>query len=129
MNNSQQSPGTDTALYSEDLFDLSILAEMDDHEYLIEMIDIFLVEAGKELKEMKEAFCAGNNQLVYQKAHKIKSNAGIIQANKLTEILDNIEVAGKKDVGKNELSLLVDKAFDQFRLIEKGLKEYLKINR
>ena len=129
MNNTEQNTDTKSAFAAEGLFDLSFLAEMDDHEYLLEMIDVFIWEAGKELKEMKEALRAGNDRLVYQKAHKVKSNAGIIQANKLNEILDNIELLGKKGGNENELTPLVENAFDQYLLVEKGLKKYVKENK
>ena len=129
MKNSEHNTGTESAFAAEGLFDLSILAEMDDHEYLLEMIDVFLWEAGKELKEMKEALRAGNDHIVYQKAHKVKSNAGIIQANKLTEILDDIELLGKKGGNKNELTPLVENAVDQYLLVEKALKKYVKANK
>ena len=78
---------------------------------------------------MKEALRAGNDRLVYQKAHKVKSNAGIIQANKLTEILDDIELLGKKGGNKNELTPLVENAVDQYLLVEKALKKYVKANK
>lgn len=129
MNNTGHNTDTKSAIAVDGLFDLSILAEIDDHEYLLEMIDVFIWEAGKELKEMKEALRAGNDHIVYQKAHKVKSNAGIIQANKLTEILDDIELLGKKGGNKNELTPLVENAVDQYLLVEKALKKYVKANK
>ena len=59
----------------------------------------------------------------------MKSNAGIIQANKLTEILDSIELLGKKEGNNNELTPLVEKAVDQYLLVEKALKKYVKMNK
>ena len=108
-----------------ELYDLSMLEEMDDAEYLHEMLAILLREAPKDLKEMKEALLAGNIDLVCQKAHKLKSSAGIIQAEKLVTIVDDIEVMGKNGATFNQLLCFIDNAALEYSCIEKALKIHL----
>ena len=62
------------------LFDLSGLEEMDDNEYLVEIVTIFLNETPGELREIREALAAGKTELIFKKAHKLKSSAGVLQA-------------------------------------------------
>ena len=107
---------------AEDLYSLSMLEEMDDNEYVLEVITILLNEAPTDLKEMKQALQAGNTDTVCKKAHKLKSSAGIIQADKLINLLADIEAAGKKGIVDNEMSRLVENAAHLFNTIEKALK-------
>lgn len=110
----------------ETLYDLSMLEEMDDNEYLSEVLHIFLKETPLELKEMKQALNSGNNEVVAKKAHKLKSSAGVIQANKLIELLDGIEINAKKGVLGEELISLVENARKLYTNIEFALHNHLK---
>ncbi|CAN5256114.1 hypothetical protein BH11BAC5_BH11BAC5_20350 [soil metagenome] len=104
------------------LYDLSLLEELDGDDYLLEMLQILLTEVPKDIKEMKDAAMAGRADVICTKAHKLKSSAAIIQANKLALLLENIEAVGKKAPDGNELNQLVDTAVDLFSQIESGLK-------
>ena len=115
-----------TYAIAEDLYDLSILEEMDDNEYMVEVLTVLLLETPKELKDMKEALRAGKADIVCQKAHKLKSSAGIIQAVKLNGVLADIEAMGKKGEINNELRSLVDHAAIEYCSIENVLKMHVK---
>jgi HPt (histidine-containing phosphotransfer) domain-containing protein len=110
---------------AEELYDLSMLEEMDDTEYLLEMLSVLIREAPKDIKGMTEAFDKNDLSVVCQKAHKLKSSAGIIQAQKLTGLLDDIEAIGKKGVASAELLSLVETAISEYNLIEASLKNYI----
>ena len=111
---------------AEELYDLSMLEEMDDNEYVLELLTILLQDTPVELKEMKEAVRAGKADIVCQKAHKLKSSAGIIQADKLNALLADIETMGKKGSVNNELICQVENAVNQYYRIEKALKIYVQ---
>ena len=111
---------------AEELYDLSMLEEMDDNEYVLEMLNILLLEASQELKEMKQALLAGKTDIVSQTAHKLKSSAGIIQATKFNAVLDEIETLTKNAGMCKELSWLVETAVHQYQQIEKELKIYVE---
>jgi HPt (histidine-containing phosphotransfer) domain-containing protein len=111
---------------AEELYDLSMLEEMDDNEYVLEMLNILLLEASQELKEMKEALLAGKADIVSQTAHKLKSSAGIIQATQFNAMLDEIEALGKKVGMSKQLSYLVETAIHHYQQVEKELKVYVE---
>jgi len=111
---------------TEDLYDLSMLEEMDDNEYVLEILSILLLETPKGLKEMKEALFAGKADIVSQKAHNLKSSASIIQAGELTGLLTSIETIGKKGTVNNELIFLVETATHEYSRIEKSLKRHIE---
>lgn len=108
-----------------DLYDLSMLEEMDDTEYLLDMLTTLLHEAPKDIKEMQLALVAGKIDIVCKQAHKLKSSAGIIQAEKLIALLEDIEAIGKKDANGNELISLIENAAQQYNRIEKALQIYV----
>jgi len=113
-----------TTLYNPALYDLSMLEEMDDAEYLLEVIDLFLQETPKDIKELQEALRSGSSETVYKKAHKLKSSAGVIQAENFTGLLSDIETLGKKSIINDDLKNLVEQAAEEYRDIEKSLKKY-----
>src|SRR6185436_12381592 len=100
--------------------------EMDDNEYVVELLTILLLETPNDLKEMKEALRLGKTDVVCQKAHKLKSSAGIIQADKFNVVLTDIENLGKKGTINHELRCLVENAVHQYHSIEKALKTHVK---
>jgi HPt (histidine-containing phosphotransfer) domain-containing protein len=125
-----KNPGNHHQLFApsttEELYDLSMLEEMDDNEYVLEMLNILLLEASQELKEMKVALLAGKADIVSQTAHKLKSSAGIIHAAKFNTLLDEIETLAKNGGMCKELSWLVETAVHQYQRIEKELKVYVE---
>ena len=115
-----------TTVINDDLYDLSLLEEMDDTEYLLDILGSLLKETPVDIKEMKEALSSGKTDIVCQKAHKLKSSAGAIQANQLVSALEAIEAACKKGTTGTELAQFVDTAYTLYNDIEIALKEHVK---
>ena len=126
MENFEKNSATVSVSTGEGLYDLSMLTDMDDKEYLVEILTIFLQETPVLMKEMKAAVSARKNDVVSAKAHKIKGGVGILQASKLTGILEEIEIIAKMSGMNHELASLVESAGKQYSIIEASLKKYLK---
>ncbi|MEO7962156.1 MAG: PAS domain S-box protein [Ginsengibacter sp.] len=109
----------------ENLFDLSLLEEMDDNEYVSEILTIFLDTTPAELQELKKASAATTFEDVYRIAHKLKSSSGLLQADRLLQVLIKLEDLGrnKKDDG---LLVLAERAGAEFKMLEPPLKAHLK---
>ena len=110
----------------ENSFDLSILEEMDDPEYTMEIVTLFIKDTPRQLKEIREALTAGSFDTVCKSAHKLKSSAGILQANKLIKYLADIETLAKTGQSKDELTGLLKSAEQEYNSLEQNLKSYLK---
>ncbi|MEO8415278.1 MAG: PAS domain S-box protein [Ginsengibacter sp.] len=122
------SPGTTSHVMNapgnNNLFDLGLLEEMEDNEYLAEILAIFLNTTPNELKELQKACAADQFEAMYQIAHKLKSSVGIIKANELLNILIKIEEHAKaKNTG--ELITLVERANSAYKKLEPPLQEHL----
>ena len=124
--NLENNATTVTAVTPDELYDLSMLEEMEDNEYMAEVLTIFLKETPEELKEMNQALNGGDNAVIATKAHKIKGSAGVIQANKLIELLVKIENIAKKGLPGSELKSLVENAKQLYINIELSLQKHLK---
>ncbi|MGG9961994.1 Hpt domain-containing protein [Ferruginibacter sp. SUN106] len=117
---------THTITTTEGLYDLSMLEEMDDTGYLLEVLTLVLQDTPKDIKEMKEALQSGKIDTVCKKAHKLKSSAGVIQAEKLTTLLSSIELTGKNGGSVTVLTELLKDTIEEYCLIEMGLKIYIE---
>ena len=107
------------------LFDLSLLEEMDDNEYVADILTIFLKNTPNELIELKRTCISNKFDSVYKMAHKLKSSAGLLQANFLLNVLIKIEETAKAE--KNyELPKLAELANDEYKKIEIPLKVHLR---
>ena len=87
------------------LFDLSLLEEMDDNEYLSEVLSIFLTNTPTELNDLEEACIDKQFENCYKMAHKLKSSAGILQAKYLLQALVQMEDAAKAENAQEILHL------------------------
>ena len=116
---------TSTLPYKTNLFDLSLLEEMDDSAYLLEMLGDVLTETPKDLKEMQDAMKEAMIETVGAKAHKLKSSAAIIQAADLITLFEKIEIAAKKNFPFAEITVLVEQALVEYSKVEIALKIYI----
>jgi CheY-like chemotaxis protein len=105
-------------------FDLSMLQELDDNDYLSQMIEIFLSMTPVELVEMEKQTEAGELENVYKIAHKLKSSTGLIKANILLDVLVQIEHEAKNK-NKADLKNLIAEGFSAFSELENPLKQEL----
>ena len=124
MKNFETHPETFT-LPPNNFCDLSMLEEMEDNEYLLEIITVLLSEMPGDIKEMKQAAQEGKADIVCKKAHKLKGSAGVIQAEKLIAMLGEIETIGKKGTTNGEMNSFIENAGEEYRSIEKALKIYI----
>src|SRR6185312_6372716 len=105
-------------------FDLSMLQELDDNDYLSQMIEIFLSMTPVELVEMEKQTEAGELENVYKIAHKLKSSTGLIKANILLDVLVQIEYEAKNK-NKADLKELIAEGLRAFSQLENPLKQEL----
>ncbi len=119
-------PTMENLLHIEDhQFDLSLLQEMDDNEYVCEILQIFLNNAPGELKEFQKAANENHFDATYKMAHKIKGSAGLLQADEMLRILSKAEEFAKAEI-KEGLPVLAQQATDEFKKIEGPLRRILK---
>lgn len=110
---------------TENLFDLSLLQEMDDKEYIADILNIFLTNTPIELNELQRLCDRAELDSVYKIAHKLKSSTGLIKANAFLNVLVQIEECAKA-VQPEKLARLVSISNEEYKKLEIPLKDYLK---
>jgi PAS domain S-box-containing protein len=109
---------------SENLFDLSLIEEMDDNEYLSSVLFTFLNKTPDDLKELKNAFASHQIDSVYKIAHKLKTSVGLFKANELFNILTQIEESTKSEIN-DDLAKLIELANKEYKKIKTPLQKIL----
>ena len=107
------------------LYDLSILEQMDDNRYTIEVLELIILEMPLELTELNNAVNNNDTEIIGQIAHKIKSTAGIIQAPDLCNLLDEIDSIAKTGSVNETLITLVEKTRNLYYAIEVALIQHI----
>jgi HPt (histidine-containing phosphotransfer) domain-containing protein len=107
------------------MFDLSFLEEMDDKEFLIQVIGLYLEDTPKDLAEMKRALDIADSDIVAGSAHKLKSSTGMLQANKLQTVLAQTEMMARSGPVTPQLVELVNEAHEEFDVLKTALQFHL----
>jgi len=107
------------------LFDLSILEEMDDDEYISEILTVYLKNCPGELAELRRACIAKDYDSVFKMAHKIKGSTSLLKSDNLLRILGKMEEFAKAQINEG-LEKLSEQATEEFTKLSLQLKEYLK---
>jgi HPt (histidine-containing phosphotransfer) domain-containing protein len=103
----------------ESVIDMSIfngLKEVGDADFIKELIDTFLDDAPRMLKELRQALAGNNVELFRRTAHSLKSNANTFGALVLAGLAKDLELIGRD----NQLNAVGDK-------LEKLTAEYAKV--
>ncbi|MBC7887004.1 MAG: Hpt domain-containing protein [Ferruginibacter sp.] len=108
------------------LFDLSLLEQIDDKGFIAEILVIYLQDTHRELEQMKRASDTGDTGTIYKTAHKLKGSTGMLQANKLCAILNQIEKIAKDGSETCQLHKLVLTALNEFAQLKTALELHLQ---
>lgn len=109
------------------LFNLSYLEQLADNDFIAEVIVLYLKDTNTDLQEMKMSFDTGAFDTVCNMAHKLKSSTGMLQANSLFSILEQIEKTAKEGLEIEELAQLVQAAGYEFDQLKPALEWHLKL--
>ena len=91
-------------------------------EVIAHVLNIILLEAPKLLQEISNAITNEDWKIARDKAHKLKSSIGLLQARDLLEILDKIEIYSDQKSKHEELPALIESAIERFNLLKPMLE-------
>ncbi|MCW3090951.1 MAG: hypothetical protein JWP81_2020 [Ferruginibacter sp.] len=114
-------------MYNEStLFDLSFLEQMQDRDFLVEAVELYLHDTAINLKEMQQALDTGGYGDVSKIAHKLKSSTGLLQAQKLFSTLEAIEKLAIERTSAIQLATYVYQSRLQFNALKTALEVHLE---
>jgi CheY-like chemotaxis protein len=103
------------------LFNLSLLEEIGDKDYVRDTICTFLEALPRHLADLQRAFADKNYDRLAFLAHKLKGTMGVFQARTLTEQLDKIEQLALE---KRDPGAIVPVTLNLFRQLDGDLRKY-----
>ena len=102
----------------DELYSLDYLREVDDQDYLVEVLQLFLDTTPEALNAIREQVIYENWEEVYKTAHKLKSSLGILQMNKMLADVSEIERLAKEEEHLDKLPILISGALIHYNLIQ-----------
>lgn len=116
------------------LFDTVLLDEMGSQNSTIKVLEFYLDESPKYLLDFKKLMFERDISGIIEKAHKLKSSLGMLKAELLVSLLNQVEVAAKElnfdklqelfDLLKEKLQLLDAQLLFQIKQIKDGFKDF-----
>jgi HPt (histidine-containing phosphotransfer) domain-containing protein len=104
------------------LFDLRLLEEMNDPEYLRDILHCVVTDMPDQLCELRDATVQKDFDRICFLSHRLKGTVGILQAVALRDLLSNIEEQANK---RMDTTAITQTAITMYGELEKGLKEEL----
>jgi len=103
------------------LFNLSLLEEIGDRDYVHDTLTTFLEALPNHLNDFQHAFCDKNYDRLAFLAHKLRGTMGVFQARTLSEQLDKIEQSARE---RTDPGGLVPITLNLLRKLAQDLKQY-----
>ncbi|HEV2479265.1 MAG TPA: ATP-binding protein [Puia sp.] len=103
------------------LFNLSLLEEIGDKDYVRDTVATLLDALPHQLAEIQKAFVEKNYDRLAYLAHKLKGTMGVFQARMLTEQLDKIEALARE---RRDPGGLVPVTLNLFRKLDRDLRRH-----
>ena len=114
--------------FAQKIFDLSFLELLNDKKFVVQVIELYLLDSQKDMWELKHAAEEPDFDTVYKITHKLKSSTGMLQANALYELFEQIEKAGKQGDEKELIPQLVETTSLEYDRLRYELKLFLNKN-
>lgn len=111
---------------NEKLYDLSYLYELEDNDYVIEMLELFFDSASEALEEINTSIKKKNWDAVSKESHKLKSSLGPLQISKMSTIASAIEEKAKDKNNSDEIIKLNNELHNQYNITKPLIEAELK---
>jgi len=115
---------TQTAANEASMYNLSLLEEVGDDEYLQDILNTFLTRLPEQLDQLQDASLKEDHEMVFFHAHKLKGSCGMLQASSLTDKLALIQKLARD---KSDASQVVKDVTELFGELLHQLKKEITI--
>jgi len=94
-------------------YDLGLLLQMDDRQYLWDRLNMFILETPGRIAEMQTAAAQGDSEKLAYWAGRIKRGARVLQAHRLVGLLRQIKARCRRGEHAGDLVQLVRSAYEE----------------
>ena len=115
LRKTDQLPESDLRGKPRGIFDLSLLSEVGDADYVRDIVQTFVDSLPAQVTDLETAVNAGDSDRLYALAHRLKGSTGMLQATEVSDRLGRLErLAREKADGRSLLEELVPR-FERLR--------------
>ena len=104
------------------VFDLSLLSEVGDEDYVRDILQTFIDSLPIQLAELETAMSAADPDRIYLIAHRLRGSTGMLQATAVSDRLGRLERLAKQ---KADCRSLVEELMPRFEQLRSELRDYL----
>ncbi|GAC1387076.1 MAG: hypothetical protein NVSMB45_16770 [Ginsengibacter sp.] len=108
------------------LFNLSILEEMEDNDFVVQIISLYLKDSAQNVSAIKQAADNSDFKSVEQKVHKLKGSTGMLQSEPLMTTINNLHESSKADNSNGSIKKLVDQMLAEYEALQEALNNYIE---
>jgi CheY-like chemotaxis protein len=120
LKNQKPGPVTNKSLYS-----LNLLLQTNEEEQIIEILEMFIEDTPKLLKEIKQAIVMEDIDSAVRKKAKLKGSLGSLQMQSMMKIIDEMEIAIRmEDIPA--IPSIIEKLYKEYDVITPLLRKELK---
>lgn len=100
------------------LLDLTSLSKMIGQNKVAQVLTIYLRDAPKEIQLMKAAFEERAVDKLYNMAHKLKGSSGLIKANNVFVLLQQIEIVARSGKVNESVKMAIEAVDCEYKKLE-----------
>jgi CheY-like chemotaxis protein/nitrogen-specific signal transduction histidine kinase/HPt (histidine-containing phosphotransfer) domain-containing protein len=104
-------------------YDLGLLLQMDDRQYLWDRLNMFILETPGRIAEMQTAAAQGDSEKLAYWAGRIKRGARVLQAHRLVGLLRQIKARCRKGEKAGDLVQMVRSTYEEMEPLLQKEKE------
>ena len=97
-----------------------------DKDFNISIIEVFLAETPADMDQLEGAVAAGDHEMIYSSAHKIKPNTDLLGMNDTLEAILAIEGHARGDQDMGAIGTLTAKVKEDLEKAYPFFQEYIK---
>ena len=109
------------AVAKEVLENIIEMVGLDEPDFLVELIDTYLDDAGQAVKKLPEALAAGDLEFVQRTAHSLKSTSATFSAQRLAEMSATLELAMRNEDPTIDLPAEIDDLVCEYERVRVAL--------
>jgi HPt (histidine-containing phosphotransfer) domain-containing protein len=107
--------GAPKVLHSPVLYNLRLLEEMNDLQYLLDILYMLLTYTPGQLRELMEATARQDFERIHYLSHKLKGSLGVLQCTTLDGLLSQIEKHAKERRDTTAMMQTVIAIYDELK--------------
>lgn len=108
------------------LFDTALINEIGSKKSTVRILEYYLEDSPKYLTELDQLIAEKDFSNIIKKSHKLKGSLGMLKADLLVSLMNQLETAAKTEKDIQDLNEIVVELKEKMHLLDKQLLQEIK---